>query len=185
MNEEEIVKLCINCFAKRPKGIIRCAVGQANYVYIVEFSDRKIVVRCSEETGVYKDTIYLLERLAVRDIPVPRVLGRGTFGGYEYLILTYIKGKDIGLVYTELTAAEKREIARTVVGIQNKVSTLQLQDIPADWTWKAFAFYTLLFCADFMGERGMQFMDKQVPVSAEIVEQMNGVYEKLWREYVN
>ena len=138
MNEEEIVKLCINCFAKRPKGIIRCAVGQANYVYIVEFSDRKIVVRCSEETGVYKDTIYWLERLAVRDIPVPRVLGRGTFGGYEYLILTYIKGKDIGLVYTELTAAEKREIARTVVGIQNKVSTLQLQDIPADWTWKPF-----------------------------------------------
>lgn len=65
------------------------------------------------------------------------------------------------------------------------MSTLQLQDIPADWTWKAFAFYTLLFCADFMGERGMQFMDKQVPVSAEIVEQMNGVYEKLWREYVN
>lgn len=297
MNEGEIVKLCINCFAKRPKSIVRCAVGQANYVYIVEFTEEKIVVRCSEETGVYKDTIYWLERLAALDIPVPRVLGRGTFGGYEYLILTYIEGKDIGLVYTELTVAEKREIARTVVGIQNKVSTLQLQDIPADWTWKAFfvddilvrakeriitngyfapekverlmkaaeglgdyfagikpiaylddistknllihegkvagvididwmgvgdkltyvamtnmallnmgcdtdyvtylleemqlseaerkafAFYTLLFCVDFMGERGMQFMDKQVLVSAEIVEQMNGIYEKLWREY--
>ncbi len=297
MNEEEIVKLCINCFAKCPKRIVRCAVGQANYVYIVEFTEEKIVVRCSEETGVYKDTIYWLERLAALDIPVPRVLGRGTFGGHEYLILTYIEGKDIGLVYTELTVEEKREIARTVVGIQNKVSTLQLQDIPADWTWKAFfvddilvrakeriitngyfapekverlmkaaeglgdyfagikpiaylddistknllihegrvagvididwmgvgdkltyvamtnmallnmgcdtdyvtylleemqlseaerkafAFYTLLFCVDFMGERGMQFMDKQVPVSAEIVEQMNGIYEKLWREY--
>lgn len=297
MNEEEIVKLCINCFAKRPKRIVRCAVGQANYVYIVEFTEEKIVVRCSEETGVYKDTIYWLERLAALDIPVPRVLGRGTFGGYEYLILTYIEGKDIGLVYNELTVAEKREIARTVVGIQNKVSALQLQDIPADWTWKAFfvddilvrakeriitngyfapekverlikaaerlgdyfagikpiaylddistknllihegrvagvididwmgvgdklsyvamtnmallnmgcdtdyvtylleemqlseaerkafAFYTLLFCVDFMGERGMQFMDKRVPVSAEIVEQMNGIYEKLWREY--
>lgn len=36
-----------------------------------------------------------------------------------------------------------------------------------------------------MGERGMRFMDKQVPVSAEIVEQMNGIYEKLWKEYVD
>lgn len=50
---------------------------------------------------------------------------------------------------------------------------------------KAFAFYTLLFCGDFMGERGMRFMDKQVPVSAEIVEQMNRMYEKLWKEYVD
>ncbi len=299
MNKEEIVKLCIDCFAKQPKNITRCVVGQGNYVYIVEFTDKKIVVRCNEETGVYKDTIYWLERLAAIDIPVPRVLGRGTFGGYEYLILTYFEGKDIGLVYTELTAAEKRDIARTVVGIQNKVSALQLEDIPADWTWKAsfvddmlvrakeriitngyfapekverlmkaadqledyfagikpvaylddistknlliyegrvtgvididwmgigdkltyvamtnmallnmkydtdyvtylleemqlseeerkaFAFYTLLFCVDFMGERGMRFMDQQVPVSAEIVEQMNGIYEKLWKEYVN
>lgn len=299
MNEEKIVRLCINYFAKQPKDIARCTVGQGNYVYIVEFTDRKIVVRCSEETGVYKDTIYWLERLAAIDIPVPRVLGKGTFEGYEYLILTYFEGKDIGLVYTELTAAEKREIARTVVGIQNKVSALQLEDIPGDWTWKvsfvddmlvrakkriitngyfdpekverlmkaaegledyfagikpvaylddistknllihegrvtgvididwmgagdnltyvamtnmallnmrydtdyvtylleemqlsekerkAFAFYTLLFCVDFMGERGMRFMDKQVPVSAEIVEQMNGIYEKLWKEYVD
>lgn len=299
MNEEKIVRLCINCFAKQPKNIARCSVGQGNFVYIVEFTDRKIVVRCSDEAGVYKDTIYWLERLATIDIPVPRVLGSGTFGGYEYLILTYFEGKDIGLVYTELTAAQKREIARKVVGIQNKVSVLQLEDIPADWTWKAFfvddtlirakkriitngyfdpekverlmkaaeglgdyfagikpvaylddistknllihegrvtgvididwmgvgdnltyvamtnmallnmgydtdyvsyllevmqlseeerkafAFYTLLYCVDFMGERGMWFMDKQVPVSAEIVEQMNGIYEKLWKEYVN
>jgi len=48
---------------------------------------------------------------------------------------------------------------------------------------KAFAFYTLLYCVDFMGERGMWFMDKQVPVSDEIVETMNGIYEKLWEEY--
>lgn len=297
MNEEKIVRLCINCFAKQPKNIARCVVGQGNYVYIVEFTDRKMVVRCSEETGVYKDTIYWLEHLVTIDIPVPRVLGKGTFEGYDYLILTYFEGKDIGLVYTGLTAAEKRGIARTVVGIQNKVSTLQLKDIPVDWTWKtsfvddmlvrakkriisngyfdpekverlmkaaegleeyfagvkpvaylddistknllihegrvtgvididwmgvgdnltyvamtnmallnmgcdtdyvtylleemqlseeqrkAFAFYTLLFCVDFMGERGMRFMDKQVPVSVEIVEQMNRIYEKLWREY--
>lgn len=50
---------------------------------------------------------------------------------------------------------------------------------------KVFAFYSLAFCVDFMGERGMCFMDKQVPVSPQIVEQMNGIYEKLWQEYVS
>ncbi|MBQ2934845.1 MAG: phosphotransferase [Lachnospiraceae bacterium] len=300
MNEEKIAKLCIDCFEEKPKSIARCAVGQGNYVYIVEFTKQKVVVRCSEKVSAYKDTIYWLERLATIDIPVPRILRKGTFEEFEYLILTYFEGQDIGIVYNDLTATQKREIARVVVDIQNKVSVLQLEDIPADWTWKAsfvenillrakerilangcyfepekveillkeaesledyfdrvkpiaylddistknllihegqvtgvididwmgvgdkltyvamtymallnmgydtdyvtylleemkvnleekkaFAFYSLVFCVDFMGERGMCFMDKQVPVSPEIVAQMNGIYEKLWKEYVN
>ena len=300
MNEEKIVSLCVNYLGKKPKNITRCTVGHGNYVYIVALTDRKVVVRCSEEIGAYKDTIYWLEKLETIDIPVPRVLGKGTFEGYEYLILTYFEGQDIGLVYAELTAEDKQEIAKSVVEIQNKVAALQLEDIPADWSWKvsfvedmlnrakerivangcyfepekverlikeaakkglaeyfasikplaylddistknllihegrvtgvididwmgvgdkltyaamtkmalmnmgcetdyvtyllkemhlteiekkAFAFYTLLFCVDFMGERGMWFMDKQVPVSEEIVGTMNGIYEKLWRDY--
>jgi len=297
MNEEIIIKLCIDCFAEQPKNISRCAVGQGNYVYIVELSDRKVVVRCSEEPDAYIDTIYWLEQLEAIDIPVSRVLGKGRFSGYEYVILTYLEGQDIGNVYTELTADEKREIAKTITDIQDKVALLQLENIPADWTWKetfvddmlarakerivangyfdpekverlmkaaeeldgyfagiqplaylddistknllihegrvsgvididemglgdkltyvamtnmalmnmgcdtdyvaylldamqvmeeekrAFAFYTLLYCVDFMGERGMWFMDKQVPVSEEIVEKMNGIYDRLWEKY--
>lgn len=299
MNEEIIIKLCIDSFAERPKTLSRCAVGTGNYVYIAELSDRKVVVRCSEETDAYRDTIYWLERLETLDIPVPRVLGKGTFEGYDYVILTYFEGQDIGIVYTELTAEEKCEIAKTVVDIQNKVALLPLEDIPTDWAWKAvfvddmltrakeriiangyfdpekvdrlmtvaeelgayftgiqpvaylddistknllihegrvsgvididemgmgdkltyvamtnmallnmgcdtdyvtylldamqlteeekkaFAFYTLLYCVEFMGERGMWFMDKQVPVSEEIVEKMNGIYDRLWEEYHN
>lgn len=300
MGEETIVRLCSECLAEIPKNIIRCAVGHGNYVYIVELADRKVVVRCSEEIGAYKDTIYWLEKLETVEIPVPKVLGKGVFEGYEYLILTYFEGQDIGLVYTKLTDEEKREIAKKVVEIQNRVAALPLEDIPADWSWKvsyvedrlnrakeriiangcyfdpekverlmeaakekelaeyfasvkpiaylddistknllihegrvtgvididwmgegdkltfaamtkmalmnmgcdtdyvtylldemhlnevekkAFAFYTLLYCVDFMGERGMWFMDKQVPVSEEIVETMNGIYETLWKEY--
>ena len=297
MNEVIIIKLCVAYFAEQPKNISRCAMGQGNYVYIVELSNRKVVVRCSGETDAYKDTIYWLERLETLDIPVPRVLGKGIHEGYTYVILTYFEGQDIGIVYTELTAEEKCEIAKAVVDIQNKVALLPLAGIQADWTWKvsfvddmlarakeriiangyfdpekverlmkaeeeleayfagiqplaylddistknllihegkvsgiididwmgvgdkltyvamtqmallnmecdtdyvtylldamhmteeekrAFAFYTLLYCVDFMGERGMWFMDKQVPVSEEIVEKMNGIYDMLWEEY--
>lgn len=300
MSEEKITKLCLDCLGEQPKKITRCAVGQGNYVYIAEHTDRKVVVRCSEETGAYKDTIYWLEKLENIDIPVPSVLGKGVFEDYEYLILTYFEGQDIGIVYNELSTEEKREIAKSVVEIQNRVSALTLEHLPADWSWKesfvddmlvrakeriiangcyfepekvdrlmevakepelaeyfdtikpiaylddistknllihegrvtgvididwmgvgdkltyaamtkmalmnrgcdtdyvtylldemqlteikkkAFAFYTLLYCVDFMGERGMWFMDKQVPVSDEIIETMNGIYEKLWEEY--
>lgn len=300
MNEEKVAMLCLKCLAAQPKGIERCTVGHGNYVYIVELADRKVVVRCSEETGAYQETIYWLKKLETIDIPVPRVLGKGVFEGYEYLILTYFEGQDIGLVYTTLTDEEKQEIAKKVVEIQNRVSALPLEDIPGDWSWKVsyvedvlnrakeriitngcyfepekvdwlmevakkpelaeyfetikpvaylddistknllihegrvsgvididwmgvgdkltfaamtkmalmnmgcdtdyvtylldemhlnevekkvFAFYTLLYCVDFMGERGMWFMDKQVPVSDEIVETMNGIYERLWEEF--
>ena len=108
MNEETIVKFCKEYLAEEPRHITRCAVGHGNYVYIVELADRKVVVRCSEEIGAYKDTIYWLEKLETIDIPVPKVLGKGVFEGYEYLVLTYLEGQDIGLVYTKLTDEEKR-----------------------------------------------------------------------------
>ena len=106
MNEEIIIKLCVAYFAEQPKNISRCAVGQGNYVYIVELSNRKVVVRCSEEKDAYKDTIYWLERLETLDIPVPRVLGKGTFEGYDYVILTYFEGQDIGALSDKKRAGD-------------------------------------------------------------------------------
>ena len=40
MNEEKVVKLCLECFSEQPKHITRCTVGHGNYVYIVELADR-------------------------------------------------------------------------------------------------------------------------------------------------
>ena len=48
---------------------------------------------------------------------------------------------------------------------------------------KAFLFYTLMFCVDFMGERGMQFMDKKIEVNEEIVDRLNKLYHKLYQEW--
>ena len=126
----------MSCRAIEGDRTMHRTVGHGNYVYIVELADRKVVIRCSEETGAYKDTIYWLEKLETIDIPVPRVLGKGVYEGYEYLILTYFEGQDIGLVYTKLTDAEKREIAKTVVKIQNRVAVLPLEHISADWSWR-------------------------------------------------
>lgn len=43
-------------------------------------------------------------------------------GAYEYLILSYIEGKDIGLIYSQLQDEDKKEFAKEIVQIQNQVA---------------------------------------------------------------
>lgn len=293
MNEQLIERLCAEVIGTAPRRVTRCSVGTGNYVYIVECT-QKYIIRCSED-NTYEDTVYWLKQLTSLDIPVSKVIGTGSFQGYEYLILSYIEGRDIGLVYKDLSVAEKKEIARQVVDIQNKVAKLPLEKLPDHWTWsdfiedmlnragerirangyfdiekverlqhemgrfsryfasvkpvaylddittknllvhngklsgvidvdwigigdrltqpaltkmsllnmecdpdyaqfiledmkpdsvqrKAFTFYMLMYCVDFMGERGTRFMDKVVDVSKEIVGRLNRIYDELWAE---
>ena len=297
MNEKMISKLCLEYFAEKPQTIERCAVGQGNYVYIVVCNGTEYVVRCSSESGAYDTSIFWLEKLALIHVPVPKVIAKGKYNEYEYLILSYIEGKDIGIVYDQLTDEDKRVIAKELVHIQNRVSTLELEAVEPDWSWftfinymleraterivkngyfdvekverlrrqlgqleeyftgvrpvaylddissknllvhngqisgiididwmgigdkltyvaltnmallnmeydtdyvkyileemqvndvekKAFLFYTLMYCVDFMGERGMQFLDKQVEVDAQVVERLNNIYDLLWSEWI-
>lgn len=296
MNDEIIRRICWEHFCEEPSAIERCAVGQGNYVYIVECNDTKYVVRCSSENGAYNTSISWLEKLAAIEVPVPRVIAKGMYDKYEYLILSYIEGKDIGIVYELLTVEEKKAIAKDIVHIQNQVATLEPENVAADWSWiafinymleraterivqngyfdvqkverlreqmeqleeyfanikavpylddissknllihngrisgiidvdwigigdkltfvaltymallnleydtdyveyildemqvsgigqRAFLFYSLMYCVDFMGERGMQFMDKKVEVNEQIIDRLNNIYDKLWGKW--
>lgn len=298
LNGNIISQLCKKCFFKTPQSIVRCSVGQGNYVFIVQFCDTKYVVRCSPEKNAYVDTVYWLEKLALIEIPVPKIISKGVFEDYEYLILTFFEGKDIGLVYSQLSDEDKRNIACEIVSIQARVTTLRLKNIPSEWSWcseihymlnrakeriaangyfdiervdrlrksaivldryfasiepiaylddvstknllihnghisgivdidwigigdiltyaaltniallnmeydtdyvkyileemslnsirrKAFLFYSLMYCVDFMGERGMQFMDKHIEVNEQIIYRLNGIYDLLWKEWEN
>ena len=108
--EYQISNIFLEELQECPDKAERCAVGQGNYVYIVECTSKKYVFRCSEEKNAYQDTLYWLDRLADIDIPVPRVIAKGTFEKYEYIILTYFEGTDIGLIYTKLTDEEKKTL---------------------------------------------------------------------------
>lgn len=238
---------------------------------------------------------FLLDKLSVCDIPIPVVLMEGIYGNYSYLILSYIDGDDIGNVYCKLTDSEKKQIAREVVAIQQKVSGIDLR-ADKEWNWnvfidtmlyraegriktyqyfdinkiatikklqcelqeyldkvrptpylddistknllvyegkvsgiididwmgfgdiltfvamtrvallnmdldtryidhlldemqpntmehKAFVFYCLMFCVDFMGERGMQFLDKTIPVNESIIRRLNNIFDMLMEEW--
>lgn len=275
--------------------IERCSVGIANYVFIVSTANEKFVLRCSKDENAYKDTVYWLNRLSVCEIPIPIVLSEGKYKDYSYLILSYIRGDDIGNVYCKLNDSEKKQIAKEVVKIQRKVSRLDIHE-DMEWTWncfvdkmlnraekrikrknyfdfnkiyiikklqqeiqeyldkvpiapylddistknlliyegnvsgiididwmgfgdmltfvaltrvsllnmnldtkyidylldeirpntieyKAFIFYCLIYCVDFMGEIGMQFLDKTIPVNENIIERLNDIFDFLMEEW--
>ncbi len=49
--------------------------------------------------------------------------------------------------------------------------------------YRAFLFYCLLYCVDFMGERGMQFLDKTVPVNESIIRRLSDIFDALMDEW--
>lgn len=295
MKESKACQLFETVMKEKAYNIERCGMGIGNYVFIVVTASSKYILRCSNEKNAYDDTIHWLSELKTCDIPIPKVLASGRFEIYEYLILSYAEGKDIGDIYRWLTDEEKRQIAKEVVNIQKSVSKLRT-DVPLDWNWntfvdrmlnrayklisvnhyfdvskvdairqmqkelqdymisvkptpylddistknllidnghvscvididwmghgdiltfaamtkvallnmkldtkyvdylleelhiseeqnKAFIFYCLLYCVDFMGERGTQFLDKVIPVNREIVDRLNDIYDELMNQW--
>lgn len=296
MDIKIVSNIFFSCIHQHPQSMKRCAVGIGNQVYIVECDNVKYILRCSTDNNAYADTIYWLTELSTLNIPVPKVLFYGKYEKYNYLILNFIEGKDIGLVYPNLTKIEKKEIAKVIVETQRKVSNVHLDGIDATWSWyrflydlleradmritqngyfdckkvkqlknqinflddyfsnikptaylddistknllihngqlsgiididwmgvgdnltfialtyvalmnmdyetdyidylleergcsdserKAFLFYSLLYCVDFMGERGMQFGDKKIDVNDSIVNKLNQIYDELWEKW--
>lgn len=296
MDEKKAIEIFEKNVSMKICKIERCGVGHGNYVYIISGETDKYVIRCSEEDNAYIDTIYWLKKLNKVNIPVPEIIAYGKYQNYNYIILSYIAGEDLGIVYPTLSNDEKRIIAKEVVSIQTKVATIELEDIEADWTWnsfiqdmlerakeriaingyfdinrveqlwkmseglqdyfhqikpiaylddistknlliengkisgvidvdwigvgdkltyaaltnvallnmdydtdyveflleemnvnqvekKAFIYYSLIFCVDFMGERGMQFGDKRIDVNDMIISRLNEIYDKLIIEW--
>lgn len=295
MDSQEAIKIFESNTKQNVVQIERCGVGIANYVFIVSTETEKFILRCSKDEDAYKNTVYWLNKLSVCEIPIPIVFSEGKYKDYSYLILSYIRGDDIGNVYCKLNDSEKKQIAKEVVEIQRKVSRIDVST-DAEWTWncfvdemlnraeerikkknyfdvdkmriiknlqqeiqeyldrvsptpylddistknlliyegkvsgiididwmgvgdiltfvamtkvallnmnldtkyidyllaeihpstieyKAFVFYCLMFCVDFMGERGMQFLDKTIPVSESIIKRLNDIFDILMEEW--
>lgn len=51
--------------------------------------------------------------------------------------------------------------------------------------YRAFVFYCLIYCVDFMGERGTQFLDKTIPVNDSIIRRLNDIFDILLEEWNN
>ena len=83
-----------------------------------------------------------------------------------------------------LTFVAMTKVALLNMNLDTKYIDYLLDEIhPNKTEQKAFVFYCLMYCVDFMGERGMQFLDKTIPVNESIIRRLNEIFDILMEEW--
>ena len=166
--------ICLKKFGKKPDRIELCTVGMVNTVYIVDVEQDRFVIRLNGEKGAYSESKRLLDNAENIGLPVPRVIGSVTKNGYEYLVMSYMPGKDLGLVYHELSRESKKVIAAELVMIQQKAEMLDAGSVTGKWY--DFINY-MLKTAESRIINGGYFSAKKVNFVREAARQMKDYFE--------
>lgn len=83
-----------------------------------------------------------------------------------------------------LTFVAMTKVALLNMDLDTRYIDYLLEEIHPDTAaYKAFVFYCLVYCVDFMGERGMQFLDKTIPVNESVVRKLNHIFDTLLEEW--
>ena len=83
-----------------------------------------------------------------------------------------------------LTFVAMTKVALLNMELDTKYVDYLLEELhPNADQYKAFIFYCLLFCVDFMGERGTRFLDKIIPVNQKIIDRLNIIYDELMTQW--
>ena len=122
---EELIKKILNeNNIKMFRRIERCNIGHGNYVFKLIFEDGNMIIRLNNESDLYNEYEtykYWASELKRIEIPVPNVITTGKFEDYNYILLEFIDGKDLGEVYESLTEMEKKRIAKDIIKMQKLV----------------------------------------------------------------
>lgn len=124
MTEEIVNKICKEVFYTQPTEIIRNNVGLAGYVYTVQINNEKYVVKISDDKNLILGSSYWLNKVKDLDIPIPKVISENTSVAPYYFVMTFIPGKDLGLVYKLLSKDEKKAIAKKLISYQKEIKKL-------------------------------------------------------------
>jgi Ser/Thr protein kinase RdoA (MazF antagonist) len=127
--QDDASALARRLFGVGVREIARFPTGLCHYVYDVVLDDgRNVVVRlASDETrAILAGGIYWHDRLRRVGVPIPALLYADLDppGGFPVMVLERLPGRDLTFEYGNLTSDQKRSLARTIVGIQDRVGTL-------------------------------------------------------------
>lgn len=123
---ESVNKICDDVFHAKPTNIIRNTVGLAGYVYTVVFNDTKYVIKISDDKNLILGSTYWLNKVKDFDIPTPCVVAENLSNAPYYFVMSFIPGKDLGLVYSSLLKSEKKIIAKKIIGFQKEIKKLPM-----------------------------------------------------------
>ena len=123
---ESINKICDDVFNGKPTEIIRNTVGLAGYVYTVVINDTKYVIKISDDINLILGSTYWLNEVKDFDIPTPCVIAENLSNAPYYFVMSFIPGKDLGIVYSSLSKNEKKIIAKKIIGFQKEIKKLPM-----------------------------------------------------------
>ena len=175
-----------------PNKIERCSVGHGNYVFILDYIKYKRIIRMNDESNLYsqyENYQYWVSKLKDIDIPVPNIISIGKYKNYNYIILDYIEGKDLGEVYTLLTEEQKENIAKKIVKIQIKIqehllpnnkfgSVYKYNDNSGFDTWKEFILDSLQISKQNIKKNNI-FDTEKVDKLIQLTEKYNEYFNKI------
>jgi len=109
-----------------PAEITRFTTGYCHKVYHVVTQTGDFVLRITSEENkrFYLGSLKYLAKLAELNLPVPKILRNGQYDNVYYVLMSYIKGKDLGEMYHILNGEQKRNIVKQLIEIQKKVAAL-------------------------------------------------------------
>ena len=123
---ETVNKICDDVFNGKPTEIIRNTVGLAGYVYTVVINDTKYVIKISDDKNLILGSTYWLNEVKDFDIPTPCVIAENLSNAPYYFVMSFIPGKDLGIVYSSLSKNEKKIIAKKIIGFQKEIKKLPM-----------------------------------------------------------
>jgi len=109
-----------------PTEVSRFTIGYCHNVYYVKTEADEYVLRVTrkEDKAYYFGSIKWLSELFRLEISVPQILKHGQHENVYYVLMTYIRGKDLGEVYHTLSDSQKHGIVKELSMIQAKISSL-------------------------------------------------------------
>jgi Ser/Thr protein kinase RdoA (MazF antagonist) len=111
------------------RSVTRFPTGLCHYVYdVVTDGGRRVVARLSSSVtrDILAGGVYWHLRLRAIGVPLPALLYSdiGPEDACSAMLLERLPGRDLSLVYADLTPAHKRALAAEVVAVQRRVATL-------------------------------------------------------------
>lgn len=129
-DEGDAARIAARALGTAIVAVERSTTGRQHWVYAVRGADgREAVIRLNHPAagGIFAGAVAWNRLLRPLGVPLPALLAHDAApsgGDYPFMLLERLPGRDLGAVYTTLSAAQRRALAGEILGIGAVVGRL-------------------------------------------------------------
>ncbi|MGH9855589.1 MAG: phosphotransferase family protein, partial [Blastocatellia bacterium] len=130
--EEDAARIVQRVLEESVINVNRFVTGACHFVYdVITESGRNVVARIArpENRHFLAGAVYWYKFLKPKGLPLPTIISYdldATVFPFPYMVLERIAGEDLGIVYSQLSGAEKKALANEIARVQNIAGSLPL-----------------------------------------------------------